>query len=136
MPYLTEIDPSTNQSFRYWLVEKLPKKLETNVYEVPDAEMKKSVGIFKLVDGNIKSLTQAEMKSLTETMELESLAMDNRIQRNFRLNESDWIVAKSLEEGVDVPKNWKDYRTALRDLPKHTEWPKLDENDWPVMPTS
>ena len=37
--------------------------------------------------------------------------------RNIYLEDSDWIVAKSSEEGVAVPTEWKTYRKALRDIP-------------------
>ena len=38
--------------------------------------------------------------------------------RNELLNESDWIVTKSLEAGVAVPDEWKTYRQELRDITK------------------
>ncbi len=37
--------------------------------------------------------------------------------RNIYLEDSDWIVAKSLEAGVPVPDEWKTYRQSLRDIP-------------------
>ena len=60
-----------------------------------------------------------------------------RIERNFRLAETDWRAT------VDYPKTdkqlWLDYRQALRDLPATAE-PQLDEQgnltnvDWPEVP--
>ena len=29
----------------------------------------------------------------------------------------------------------KDYRQALRDLPTHSNWPNLNDSDWPVKPS-
>ena len=47
--------------------------------------------------------------------------------RNELLNESDWIVIKSLEAGVAVPDEWKTYRQELRDLTK--TFKSIDEKD-------
>lgn len=47
--------------------------------------------------------------------------------RNELLNESDWIVTKSLEAGVVVPNEWKTYRQELRDLTK--KFKSIDEKD-------
>ena len=47
--------------------------------------------------------------------------------RNELLNESDWIVTKSLEAGVAVPDEWKTYRQELRDLTK--TFKSIDEKD-------
>ena len=45
--------------------------------------------------------------------------------RNELLNESDWIVTKSLEAGVAVPDEWKTYRQELRDITK--KFKSIDE---------
>ena len=45
--------------------------------------------------------------------------------RNIYLEDSDWIVAKSSEEGVAVPTEWKTYRKALRDIPDGLDFDTL-----------
>ena len=40
-----------------------------------------------------------------------------RAERNRRLAETDWIVARAYERGEPVPEAWAAYRQALRDLP-------------------
>ena len=47
--------------------------------------------------------------------------------RNELLNESDWIVTKSLEAGVAVPDEWKTYRQELRDITK--KFKSIDKKD-------
>ena len=47
--------------------------------------------------------------------------------RNELLNESDWIVSKSLEAGVAVPEEWRTYRQELRDLTK--KFKSIDKKD-------
>jgi len=55
-----------------------------------------------------------------------------RIQRDYLLSESDWIVTKAQELSTDIPTAWKEYRQALRDLPANTTdtW----NPPWPVKP--
>jgi hypothetical protein len=40
-----------------------------------------------------------------------------RAERDRRLAESDWVVARAYEQGEPVPEAWAAYRQALRDLP-------------------
>lgn len=61
-------------------------------------------------------------------MELASFA---RQQRNRLLAESDWVVLRSYETGVPVPKNWKTYRKALRDVPDQLGFPT--NIIWPTL---
>ena len=65
-----------------------------------------------------------------------------RVERDKRLTETDWVVAKATETGGTVSDAWKTYRQALRDLPASAS-PKLDsfyELDltsvtWPTKPS-
>ena len=50
-----------------------------------------------------------------------------REERNRRLAECDWIVTKNAEYGYNIPKEWRTYRQALRDLPSISYRPELDE---------
>ena len=55
-----------------------------------------------------------------------------RAERDRELNESDWRALKD----VTLTTAWRDYRSALRDLPQ--DFPGDNGNDavdnWPVMP--
>lgn len=65
-----------------------------------------------------------------------------REERNKRLAECDWIVTKYAEYGYNIPKEWRAYRQALRDLPSISYRPELDEYGnlkmdsvaWPTPP--
>jgi len=65
-----------------------------------------------------------------------------REERNKRLTACDWIVTKYAEYGHNIPKEWRTYRQALRDLPSISYQPELDENGrlnmdsvaWPTPP--
>ena len=62
-----------------------------------------------------------------------------REERDFRLEETDWVVTKATETSTPIPTNWSVYRQALRDLPENSE-PTLNENrqlsniTWPEKP--
>ena len=69
-------------------------------------------------------------------------AQRNRDERNKRLANCDWVVTKALEAGGSVPSAWVTYRTALRDITKHANWPNLKNggidgsgSDWPTEPS-
>ena len=65
-----------------------------------------------------------------------------RQERNRRLAECDWVVTKYAEYGYNIPKEWRTYRQALRDLPSITYKPeltefgslKMDSVAWPTPP--
>ena len=69
-------------------------------------------------------------------------ATRNRAERDKRLASCDWVVTKALESGGAVPPAWVTYRTALRDITAHANWPNLaysdvdgSGDDWPVEPS-
>jgi len=69
-------------------------------------------------------------------------AQRNRAERDKRLAQCDWVVTKALESGGAVPSDWVTYRTALRDITIHSNWPNLSSadmdgsgGDWPVEPS-
>ena len=69
-------------------------------------------------------------------------AQRNREERDKRLASCDWVVTKALESGGSVPSDWVTYRTALRDITAHDNWPNLNYpdmdgsgGDWPTEPS-
>ena len=65
----------------------------------------------------------------------------NRAERDKRLANCDWVVIKALEAGTSVASDWVTYRTALRDITAHSNWPDLEYpdmdgtgGDWPTSP--
>lgn len=57
----------------------------------------------------------------------------HRIERNFKLAETDWVIIKSLELGTPVPAEWITYRQALRDI---TTNPDFNGSNYPVKPST
>lgn len=61
-----------------------------------------------------------------------------RAERDRRLSNTDWVVIKYYESGLELPEEWKQYRQALRDLPNAlTDEEVLSGNiPWPVQPNT
>ncbi|GAB6940716.1 tail fiber assembly protein [Thermus brockianus] len=59
-----------------------------------------------------------------------------RAERDRRLAETDWVVARAYERGEPVPEAWAAYRQALRDLPEQLtdEQVLSGEIPWPEPP--
>lgn len=86
--------------------------------------------------GEIREMTADEIAA-ADTAALDAATADaNRSERNKLLGESDFVALKALEAGDSVPTAWATYRTALRDLPTHSDWPNLEAGDWPTKPSS
>ena len=54
-----------------------------------------------------------------------------RSKRNKLLEESDYIVIKSLESGDAIPTEWKTYRQELRDM----DFSDYNNINWPEKPS-
>jgi len=67
---------------------------------------------------------------LIDEIDLEITWEQVRTTRDQALSDSDWRAVKDRV----LPNDWKDYRTALRDLPQ--SWPDATTaaKNWPVMP--
>ena len=59
----------------------------------------------------------------------------NRNERDALLAASDWTQANDSPLANDKKVEWATYRTALRDLPSHSNWPSLEDSDWPTKPS-
>ena len=86
--------------------------------------------------------TEDEINAKLVELEKEEPFKLLRVERNRRLAECDWVVTKYAEYGYNIPKEWRTYRQALRDLPSITYAPELDEYEnlkmdsvtWPTPP--
>ncbi|MAG10110.1 MAG: hypothetical protein CL494_06850 [Actinobacteria bacterium] len=100
-------------------------------------ETRHPVGSFLVKeDGEIREMTEDEITAAATAANNAAVAEANRHQRNALLGESDFVVTRALEAGESVPSAWSTYRTALRDLPAHSDWPNLEADDWPTKPSS
>ena len=90
---------------------------------------------FRDSDGYVRELTADEIVARNRAVQSAAWSVQQRDKRNTKLTDSDWAVTKALEAGEAVPSAWVTYRTALRNLPTHSNWPFLEDSDWPTEPS-
>ena len=84
-----------------------------------------------LVDGTwtigwvVTDKTEEEIQAYDD-----DVAASNRLIRNSLLAETDW----SAMSDVTMTDAQRVYRQALRDITTHSNWPNLEEADWPTKP--
>ena len=61
-------------------------------------------------------------------------AAANRDTRNQLLSDSDWTQMPDSPVFNEVKAGWAIYRTSLRNLTAHENWPNLSDSDWPTKP--
>jgi hypothetical protein len=81
------------------------------------------------VDG--VTTTKAEHEAAYQAELDATTAAGHRSTRNSLLAETDWTAMSD----VTMADNMKTYRQALRDLPTHSNWPNLEDADWPTKPS-
>ena len=74
--------------------------------------------------------TKAEQETAYQATLDANTAANHRNTRNEKLIETDWTAMSD----VTMADNMKTYRQALRDLPTHSNWPDLEDADWPTAP--
>ena len=95
----------------------------------------------KVYTRRVTDMTSEERAAVVTAANAEKAAR-NRKERDNRLASCDWIVTKALEAGGSVPSAWVTYRTALRNITTHSNWPDINypdmkgnNSDWPTKPS-
>lgn len=74
--------------------------------------------------------TKAEQETAYQTKLDNKAAESNRSQRDRLLTETDWWAMSDRT----MTSAQTTYRQALRDITTHSNWPHLEEDDWPTKP--
>ena len=69
------------------------------------------------------------------TADAAMLEIANRETRNQLLADSDWTQMPDSPLADEAKTSWASYRTSLRTLPTHENWPSLEGSDWPTKPS-
>ena len=77
----------------------------------------------------------AERQAEYLVAETEMLNEQNRQTRNELLAASDWTQFNDSPLNNDTKVLWATYRSSLRSLPEHENWPNLADEDWPIKPS-
>ena len=56
-------------------------------------------------------------------------------KRNGKLRACDWTQIPDSPLTEEKKAEWATYRQTLRDLPTNSNWPNLQEGDWPAEPS-
>ena len=83
---------------------------------------------------NVHKPTLEELETIWPTVLNTKKLNELRIERNKLLTNCDWVTIKAYSTQKVVPKVWRDYMQALRDLPTATEDPTNPV--WPSIPTA
>lgn len=76
------------------------------------------------------TITKAEHEAAYQARLDANTAATNRSIRDAKLAETDFYALSD----VTMSSEMQTYRQALRDLPSHSNWPNLEEADWPTKP--
>ena len=90
-----------------------------------------SKGIHKLPTEPSEDLLEVDPE-FPEIIKIEAEMI--RSKRKVLLMECDWTQAADTPLTDDVKALWATYRTNLRDLSGNSNWPFLEEADWPTKP--
>ena len=74
--------------------------------------------------------TKSQQETAYQTNLDNDAARNNRSTRGRLLAETDWWASSDLTMTSDQTT----YRQALRDITTHSDWPHLEEDDWPTKP--
>lgn len=84
-----------------------------------------------LVDGVWTLGWTVSDKTSDEVTEYDTVtAVTNRARRDIKLTETDFYALSDVTMSSEMTA----YRQALRDLPSHSNWPDLEDSDWPTKP--
>ena len=81
-------------------------------------------------DGNKTTTTKAEHEAAYQAKLDAEAATTHRATRDAKLAETDFYALSD----VTMSSEMTTYRQALRDLPTHSNWPNLEDDDWPTAP--
>ena len=103
-----------------------PEFLEINISE----NEKYIEGYFKPSDYIIENEKAEEKAEDTDDTKLRNLTL-----RGSLLKASDWTQLPDSPLSSDKKTEYQTYRQALRDITTHSNWPKLEDSDWPTKPS-
>lgn len=69
-----------------------------------------------------------------DSLSSDNMAEMNRSLRDSLLTQSDWTQIPDSPLTDAQKTSWATYRTNLRNLPDHANWPNLSDSDWPTKP--
>lgn len=94
----------------------------------------------KNVGGEVVPLTGEDLAEITAIHQAWADGANDRAAEVLRedrdklLADSDWTQFNDSPLNNEDKIAWATYRTALRDITTHENWPYLEDGDWPTKP--
>lgn len=76
-------------------------------------------------------VTSSGFEAVYDRTPIEDQWMLVRLQRDEKLQQTDWTVVRAVDEGTPIPSDWQTYRQALRQI---TNQPDPYNIVWPTPP--
>ena len=113
-----------------------PSVTDMQVYQLTGATQNSDgdwVEVYAVVDrfSDDANGTKAEKEAAYQVELNETAALINRGIRDNKLQETDWWAVSDRT----MTSEQSTYRQALRDITSHSNWPHLEEDDWPTKPS-
>lgn len=110
----------------------VPDEYRNEAISFPNLSWPQDVERLVADGGSIREKSDDEIRQEKLLAALEQI----RRERNRRLAETDWVVARAYERGEPVPAEWAAYRQALRDLSQRVtdEQALSGQIPWPEPP--
>ena len=122
----TIYNPDNGQILR--LIKCKPHVLEVNLSENE-----------KYIEGRFRSpeyiIEDGKAKAVDVPEDLDEIRRKNLSLRGSLLEASDWTQLPDSPLSDSKKAEWAIYRQALRDITTHSNWPKLEDSDWPTKPS-
>ena len=122
----TIYNPDNGQILR--IIKCKPHVLELNVSENE-----------KYIEGRFRSpqyiIEDGKAKEVDVPEDLNEIRRKNLSLRGSLLEASDWTQLPDSPFSDSKKAEWATYRQALRDITTHSNWPKLEDSDWPTKPS-
>lgn len=125
--YYINFDENGNQA-ECKLLDSAPE--ESGWYEAGEDIMGKR---FKLINGEVKSMTQEEIEAENSALFSQAVMVDLRKERDYRLSLCDWTQGADSPLSESKKQEWATYRQALRDFPDSVV--NIENPEWPVPPS-
>ena len=91
----------------------------------------------KYIEGRFNPLQYIiqDGKAVEQDEDPKEIKLRNLTLRGSLLKASDWTQLPDSPLSSDKKTEYQTYRRALRDITTHSNWPNLEDSDWPTKPS-
>ena len=112
--------------------------LRAGICKDSDLSLQAADGEF-ILEGTANDATQkivdGQVVDKDESVDNLELIEEKRAKRNAGLEWCDWTQLPDSPLSDSKKAEWATFRQALRDITSHSNWPNLEEEDWPTEPS-